>query len=124
MRATALKLLVVIALSGLVVATVPGTSAGGTSRIKAAGAPGSFHWKPSSRSVAKGDKVVWKNPTSARHTVTAYGGGWKKDTTLSSGSTTSFKFKKAGTFLFRCKLHSTLSNGECSGMCGSVKVSG
>lgn len=118
------RLVLATTLSVLVLLGPVGSSVGATSRIKAAGAPGSFHWKPSSRTISKGDKVVWKNPTSARHTVTSYGGGWKKDTKLATNGSTSFKFRKSGTYLFRCKLHSTLSNGQCSGMCGSVKVGG
>jgi len=80
-------------------------------------------WNPAKTSVAKGTKVVWKNPTTATHTVTAYKGSWSKNVTLSPGATTSFLFKNTGTFKFRCTIHSTLLNGVCSGMCGVVKVS-
>jgi|GEM_PF-1650612 len=80
------------------------------------------HWNPASTSVAKGTKVVWKNPTTATHTVTAYSRNWSKNVTLSPGRTTSFLFKNSGTFKFRCTIHSTLSNGVCSGMCGKVVV--
>lgn len=120
MKLGAAKLAVVVALGVTATLVFPGTSIGETSRFKAAGSPGSFHWQPVSRTIDKGEKIVWKNPTSTKHSVTAYGGGWSKDTTIASGERTSFKFKKAGTFTFRCKFHSTVNNGECSGMCGTV----
>ena len=81
------------------------------------------HWNPAKTTVAKGTKVVWKNPTTTTHTVTAYSKNWSKNVTLSSGATTSSVFKNTGTFKFRCTIHSTLVGGVCSGMCGVVKVS-
>ena len=122
MRVIPVKVVLAVVLAVGTVLVVPGTSVGETSRIKAAGAPGSFHWKPKSRTIDKGERVVWKNPTAARHSVTAYGNGWSKDTTIDTGAKTGFKFRNSGTFLFRCKFHSTLDKGECSGMCGSVHV--
>ena len=89
--------------------------------IKAVSTSTGFKWKPHKVSVAKGTKVVWK-AVSGTHTVTAYSKNWSKNTTISQGSTTSFTFKKAGTYKFRCTIHSTLVNGVCSGMCGKVVV--
>ena len=118
------KLVMAVALAAAAVLVVPGTSAGETSRIKAAGEPGSFHWKPTSRTIDKGERIVWKNPTSARHSVTAYGNGWSKDAVIGAGEKTGMKFRHTGTFLFRCKFHSTLTDGNCGGMCGKVTVTG
>jgi plastocyanin len=116
------KLLLALTLAVTGVVAVPGTSIGGTSRVKAAGSSGSYTWEPKTRKIAAGDKVAWKNPTSADHTVTAYGGGWSKDVRLDPGDTARIKFGSSGTYLYRCKLHSTLSDGQCNGMCGKVKV--
>jgi plastocyanin len=80
------------------------------------------HWNPASTSISRGTRVVWKNPTGVRHTVTAYGGGWSKNVTLTPGAQTGFTFNSAGTFKFRCRIHSSVVNGVCSGMCGVVKV--
>jgi plastocyanin len=121
-RLAPVKLMMAVTLAAATVLVVPGTSVGETSRIKAAGAPGSFHWNPTSRTIDKGEKIVWKNPTSAKHSVTAYGDGWSKNTTIQAGEKTGRKFKQAGTFLFRCRFHSTLNNGSCGGMCGKVRV--
>jgi plastocyanin len=123
-RLAPVKILLVLTLAatGLVVAS--GTSTGETSRVKAVGSPGSFRWKPATKEISKGDKVVWKNSTSADHTVTAYGGGWSKDARFGPGESVRAKFGRTGTYRYRCKLHSTLSDGNCSGMCGKVKVGG
>jgi plastocyanin len=81
-------------------------------------------WNPASTSISRGTKVVWKNPTGVKHTVTSYGSNWSKNTTISpNGGHTAFTFQASGTFKFRCRFHSTLSNGVCSGMCGVIKVS-
>jgi plastocyanin len=123
-RLAPVKVLLVLTLAATGLVVAPGTSTGETSRVKAAGSPGSFSWKPATKKISKGDKVVWKNPTSADHTVTAYGGGWNKDARFSPGESVRAKFGSKGTYLYRCKLHSTLSNGDCSGMCGKIKVGG
>jgi plastocyanin len=72
-------------------------------------------------SIAKGAKVTWK-AVNSNHTVTAYGGNWSKDTTINQGQSTSKTFKRSGVYKFRCRFHSTLVNGVCSGMCGKVTV--
>lgn len=116
-----------ILVSGLALAAFMGLTAPSpaeTSRVKASGSAGSYRWQPDVRTITKGDRIVWKNPTSATHTVTAYRGNWSKNSTVASGARTSFKFTRAGTYLYRCVQsgHSSLSNGECTGMCGKVRV--
>ena len=68
-----------------------------TFRIKAQGEPGTFHWQPDFRHINKGDRIVWKNPTSATHTVTAYSGPWDKNTAIGPGERTAKTFRKTGT---------------------------
>lgn len=122
--------LFVLILVGVAMVTLAAPSIGDTKRIKAAGAPGNWRWDPTSRAITKGDRVVWKNPTSTGHRVTAFGGNWSKDTAIAAGGgSTSKRFKKTGTFRFRCTVgagtstaHSNLSDGTCSGMCGRVRV--
>ena len=112
-----------LALSLLVVAA-PSPAPADTYRVRAAGEPGSFRWKPDFRHVNKGDRIVWKNPTSATHTVTAYKGQWSKNSSVPSGEKTSFRFRNKGTYKYRCTTpgHSSLSDGNCSGMCGEIHV--
>jgi plastocyanin len=81
-------------------------------------------YSPKSPSVSTGEKVVWKNPSNRDHTVSAYGGNWSKDVRLDPGDRTSMTFNQAGTYKFRCMIlgHSNLSGGQCSGMCGRIRV--
>lgn len=85
------------------------------------GANGANKFSPASKSISKGTKVVWKD-VNGSHTVTAYGGNWSKNASLDNGESTSFTFKKTGTFKYRCTIHSSLSGGSCSGMCGKITV--
>jgi plastocyanin len=112
----------VLALIALMAVATPTPAA--SFRVKASGSPGSFRWQPDFRHINKGDRIVWKNPTSATHTVTAYSGQWSKNSTVPSGEKTKFKFRKTGSFLYRCTQpgHSSLSGGECNGMCGEIHV--
>ena len=93
-------------------------------RVKASGSPGNYSWQPDFRHINKGDRIVWKNPTGATHTVTAYAGEWSKNSTVPSGGKTAFKFTKKGSFKYRCMTagHSSLNGGECNGMCGEIHV--
>src|SRR5437763_605727 len=104
-------LLVVFALVLALSSSLPAQAA---TVIKAGAGSSCMRYKPASVSVAKGAKVVWKD-VCGMHTVTSYSKNWSKNTTLSNvGQTTSFKFLHKGVFKFRCRFHSTLSNGVCS----------
>ena len=81
-------------------------------------------WKPATREIHKGDKVIWRNPSDSAHNVTAYGGNWSKDTFLAQGQSTSKRFRKKGTFKYYCELHGDVENGQCEGMCGRIRVLG
>ena len=85
-------------------------------------ATASDQWRKTHTYIGKGDRVIWKNPDSEDHDVTAYGGGWKLNETLSPGESVKKRFRKKGTFRYRCQLHSALVGGKCQGMCGFVHV--
>ena len=109
---------------GMLVA-FPGASMGDSFRVRAVGSsPTDFSWDPSFRHIMKGDRIVWKNTTEASHRVVAYRGPWSKETTIAPGETTSKRFRRTGSFKYRCTLpgHSTLTDGTCSGMCGTIHV--
>lgn len=112
----------VLALVALMGLSVPAPA--DSFNVKASGSPGNYRWQPDFRHITKGDKIVWKNPTSATHTVTAYAGPWNKNSSVPAGGKTSFRFTKKGTYDFRCTQpgHSTVSGGECNGMCGQIHV--
>jgi plastocyanin len=105
----------------LVTAMSMAPAASGATVIRGVSTSNGFRWRPKITDVAKGTKVVWK-AVSGTHTVTSYGGGWSKNTTINAGQKTSFTFNNTGTYKFRCTFHSTLTNGKCSGMCGKVVV--
>lgn len=113
-----------ISIGALLVVLLAPTSLGDTSRFRAMGCTENPHWEPTARTISKGDRIVWKNPTSCEHTVNAYGGGWSKATGLPPGGSTAKKFRQVGTYKFRCLTqgHSVVENGVCTGMCGRVRV--
>ena len=96
---------------------LPATTAQAAERVRASGTS----FRPARLSVNVGTRVIWK-AVGATHTITAYRGDWSKDVTLQAGDTTSFRVRSAGRYLYRCTIHSTLSNGVCSGMCGKIRV--
>jgi plastocyanin len=121
------RLVVAVALASLSLVGFPGVSSGDTYRIRATGdSPSTYRWTPDFRHIIKGDRVVWRNPTSVSHRVVAYRGRWSKNTTIGPGETTRKRFRRTGTYKYRCTVpgHSTLSADEsnCDGMCGVVHV--
>ena len=111
-------------IAALLLVVLAPASLGDTSRIRAAGCRENPHWEPTTRTITKGDRIVWKNPTRCDHTVTAYAGMWEKNTALDPGESTSKRFRRAGRYKFRCLVvgHSALEDGVCTGMCGRVRV--
>lgn len=112
------KRISVVVAACLLVLGFPGTSLA-REVVKATTAD---RWNPDFVHASWGEKVIWKNPAwqGREHTVTAYGRNWSKDVFLDPGERTSKVFRKRGTYKYRCTLHSNLSNGNCSGMCGVV----
>jgi plastocyanin len=96
----------------------PRTPARVTKIVKGIGAG---HWSPKTTRIAPGGTIQWKAMSNS-HTVTAYGGNWHFNHSLPLGSTVSHRFTQAGTYLFRCRIHSSLVNGHCEGMCGKIEV--
>ncbi|MGH2806218.1 MAG: cupredoxin domain-containing protein [Actinomycetota bacterium] len=119
------KRLFVLALAVVAVFAFAAPSLGDTYRFRARGTGSSSSWEPTTRHAARGDRIVWKNPTSAGHNVVAYSRNWSKNTFLNPGERTSKRFRRAGRYKFRCDLrgHSHLTeDGVCHGMCGKVVV--
>ena len=120
-KRTGMTLALALALGTMLVLT--GTSVADTFRVKMAGSFPNFRYQPDVRHIVKNDRIKFKNPNSQpSHTVTAYGGNWSYDRTLSSGERVFKKFRRAGTFKFRCRFHSQMVDGQCNGMCGKARV--
>jgi plastocyanin len=115
-------LLVGVTLVALVLSASP--TLGATKVFRAEGSAGDFSWSPTSQTIAKGDAIKWRNPLSGSHKVVAYSTNWSYDRTIPAGEAVRKRFRKRGTFRFRCTFtgHSTLTDGVCSGMCGKVVV--
>ena len=79
------------------------------------------HWAPKTSRIAPGTRVKWVAVTND-HRLVAYGGGWAFHSPLPQGSSASRRFGHAGTYLFRCQIHSSIANGRCQGMCGRIVV--
>jgi plastocyanin len=116
-----LAMIVSVGMLLVLMAAPPVSSAVVIKGVACSTCPLNYKWKPRITTVATGTKVTWKSVVSS-HTVTSMGSNWSKNTTISAGQTTSFTFNASGTYRFRCKFHSTISNGKCSGMCGKVVV--
>jgi plastocyanin len=117
--------LAVVVVASLALVAVPSVAGGDTSRVKATGTPGSFKWQPGFKHIYKGDRIVWKNTTSSNHRVVAYSDNWSKNSEIeSNGGRTAKKFRKTGSYLYRCTVpgHSAVESGECEGMCGEIHV--
>jgi plastocyanin len=80
------------------------------------------HWSPKTTRVSTGTTIEWR-AVSGVHYIVAYGGHWTYHHSLPTGASVTRRFRSAGTFLFRCRLHSSIVNGSCQGMCGKIVVS-
>ena len=114
-----LKRWIVVLTALAVVLAMTGVAEGGTVTVKVGASGNTF--SPKTKSVPKGTRVVWKDQ-GGTHTVTAYSKNWSKNKTIAPGTRTSFTFSSPGTYKYRCTIHSTLTNGVCSGMCGVIKA--
>ena len=79
-------------------------------------------WRKVHTYIGKGDRVKWSNPDSEMHDVTFYRGS-SFSAQLPPGDTVKKKFRKKGTALYRCTIHSGIVDGACQGMCAFVHVS-
>ncbi len=68
-------------------------------------ADGSYGFSPGTLTIKAGTTVIWKNMSSAPHTVTTDDGQTADSGTVPVGGTFSFKFTTAGTFPYHCNYH-------------------
>ena len=64
-----------------------------------------FAFSPATLRIKKGDKVVWTNKDSARHTVTSDSGGELGSELLGKGESYSKTFTETGTYEYHCTPH-------------------
>jgi plastocyanin len=90
-------------------------------------ADGGLKYSPKTARVSKGKKIKWTNQGSVTHTVTFYkkpSGSNLKGFSLSAGSSKKRTPDKTGKYKYRCLIgtHSNLNDGQCTGMCGKLKI--
>lgn len=118
-RSRAMLSIVLVLVALLLLATLASAA---TYRVRAKFTDNGYRWRPKTLQVPTGSKVVWKM-VEGRHNVTSIGSNWSKSSgNISAGGTTSFTFNSGGTYRYRCMIHSGLSAGKCTGMCGKVVV--
>ena len=66
---------------------------------------GSFAFSPATLTVSAGTTVIWKNVSSAPHTMTTDDGTTADSGTIAVGATFHFKFATAGSFSYHCNYH-------------------
>ena len=111
-----------ILIGGITAALLVSTAGAGLAKTYRVKATPKDTWKKVHTYIGKGDKVVWKNRDSEGHDLTAYGGGWKVKRQLDPGDRFKKRFKKKGTYRYRCVIHSGIVGGACKGMCGFIHV--
>jgi plastocyanin len=78
-------------------------------------------WLPTALTIHRGTVVRWRS-VGGFHNVAAYGTNWTFNRSLPQGTTVRHRFRRRGTYRFRCTIHSTLVGTLCTGMCGKVVV--
>lgn len=66
---------------------------------------GSFGFSPAKFTIKVGTTVIWRNVSSAPHTVTSDDGQTFDSGTVAVGGTFRFTFKNAGTYSYHCNIH-------------------
>lgn len=116
--------LVAVALAGCAEDGGNGTDDGGPYSVAA---DSNSDFDPQSLTIQVGETVVWENTASFAHTVTSYdvpdGASSFDSGNMEGGETFEHTFQTAGTYKYRCTIHSSSSNGGYSGMIGEVVVS-
>jgi plastocyanin len=83
-----------------------GSTTGGTAPSGPAVTMQNFAFNPPDLEVKVGDTVTWTNQDSAPHTVA---GDAFQSGELATGGTYSFTFDKAGTYVYKCGIHPTMT---------------
>lgn len=65
---------------------------------------GGFGFSPQALTITVGTTIIWKNNTTAPHTVSSDSGAFDSGT-IQPGGTFRFKFTSAGTFAYHCNIH-------------------
>lgn len=117
---TPLRVLRFASLSILLVLGPVGPARADTARVRGI-FDGSYVWRPKTRSIVEGDTIRWKS-VEGNHNVQSRGANWSYFRPLPQGTSVTRTFDQSGTFRYYCTIHGSVSNGNCSGMCGRIVV--
>ena len=114
-----------IAALGVAVGLILGTS--GIADAVTVGVRGVFTgtryvWSPKVKSITRGTTVRWR-AIDGSHNVKSRSANWTYFRSLPNGTAVARTFNRRGTFRYYCTIHGSVSNGVCTGMCGSIVVS-
>lgn len=105
-----------VLLAGMISVTALGLLPGSAQAANVVKAKNNMTFAPDSITIQVGERVEWRNPSKRAHTVTStsgspYGRGanWLKDSKLNPGGSTRFAFEQAGTYNYRCMVHSNMT---------------
>lgn len=119
MRGKAIRVIVCALVAGALLA--PSSVSAARYRIRAIEGD---EWSPSFKHILPGGRiiVIWKNPTNDLHDVKSYGRNWDFYRQLPAGESVSKRFRRKGVYKYRCRVHSTMTDGQCEGMCGVIHI--
>lgn len=86
-------------------ASAPAASSGGGSGVSIA----NFKFDPANATVAAGGSLTWTNKDDAAHTVTFEDASITSSGNLNKDQTFSATFPAAGTFAYKCSIHSSMT---------------
>jgi plastocyanin len=119
------RVAILMVLAAALLALVVGGA--GSAPFQISVADGGLKYSPKTAHVTKGKAIKWTNEGSGTHTVSFYkkpSGSDISSITLGSGDSKKRKPDKTGTYKYRCMIanHSSVSDGQCTGMCGKLKI--
>lgn len=120
-------LVLLLAATTVAIAAAPATPAATKlHKVEVTGEFPAWRFEPAELTVAVGDKVVWRNPTSAEHHVTPISGPWREGAHvhLKAEGKGGLVFTEPGTYRYYCdrQLHGQLVGDVCLGQCGTIIV--
>jgi plastocyanin len=65
---------------------------------------GTLSFSPQTLTISVGTTIIWKNNSTAPHTVTSDSGAFGSGV-IQPGGTFTFKFTSTGTFAYHCEIH-------------------
>jgi plastocyanin len=117
---TSRKLALLALTAALVVVGSGSAFGGGIERVFVDG----NRWDRKHEYINRGERVRWVNNSNRFHNIrsTNIQQNWNYSRNLPAGERVTRRFRRSGTFIYRCSIHSQIVQGSCEGMCGFIHV--